>query len=332
MKFIAPIIIVIAGILIVFLARNTLALTISPPIKEFTADPGTEFSDVIKLINDEDNEKIFFATIESFRTKGERGEPEFFQTTDETQLSTWITLEQTSVTLKPGEKKEIKYKVSVPEKASTGGHYAAIFWSSQVPEDTGITGVGVVTKIGSLLLVRVSGEIREEMKLIDFSTPSELYNRLPVKFAIGFENNGNIHLKPRGDIKIEPTILGIGKGEVTVNTEEGNVLPKSIRRFESTWQKGTVLESEGKNLVSRFFTELQNEWNNLAIGNFQANLFVLFGQTQPQIIAKTINFWVIPWRVILVGLIVAIFVISILIKGIKAYNRWIIRKAQQKVS
>jgi hypothetical protein len=325
MKKIILIIIFLAGLLF---AQQVQALTISPPLKEFTADPGTEFGDIIKLINDQGTEKTFFATIEGFRARGEKGEPEFFQTTDETQLATWIALEQTSVTLKPREKKEIKYKISVPEKASTGGHYAAIFWSSQEPEATGITGIGVVTKIGSLLLVGISGEIKEEMKLIDFSTPFKFYNRLPVNFNIGFENTGNVHLKPKGNIKIEPKVLGIGKGEATVNEGGGNVLPESVRRFESTWQKAAIPESKAKNIFSKFFEELQIEWKNFALGYFRANLFVLFGQAEPQIVEKSLNFWVFPWRVILIVLIIAALIIWLLIKGIKAYNHWIVKKYQ----
>lgn len=312
----------------IFFPEGTQALTISPPLKEFVADPGTEFSDIIKLINDEGTEKTFFATVEGFRARGEKGEPEFFQTADETQLASWIKLDQDTVTLKPREKKEIKYTVRVPEKASAGGQYAAVFWSSQIPEATGITGVGVVTKIGSLLLVRVSGEIKEEMKLIDFSTPQKFYNRLPVEFLIAFENTGNVHLKPSGEIKIEPKVLGIGKGEVTVNEAGGNVLPKSIRRFESTWIKIAIPESRAENAFARFFEELQNEWKNFALGYFRANLFTLFGQASPQVVQKSIFFLVFPWRVVLIALIIAVIIIWILIRGIKAYNRWIIKKAQ----
>ena len=323
--------IIIITILFLGIGFSAQALTISPPIKEFTADPGTEFSDVIKLINDEEVEKTFYATIEGFRARGEKGEPEFFKTTDETQLASWVTLAQTSITLKPREKKEIKYTIKVPEKASTGGHYAVIFWSSQEPEATGITGIGVVTKIGSLLLVRISGEIKEQMQLVDFSTPFKFYNRLPVNFAIGFENTGNVHLKPGGNIKIEPKVLGIGKGEATVNENGGNVLPESIRRFESTWIKTAMAESKTRNIFSKFFEELQTEWKNFALGYFRANLFVLFGQTSPQIVEKSLNFWVIPWRVVSVILIAAILVILILIRGIKAYNRWIINKAKLKM-
>jgi hypothetical protein len=307
---------------------STQALTISPPLKEFVADPGTEFGDVIKLINDEGAEKTYFATVEGFRARGEKGEPEFFQTTDETQLATWITLEQTSVTLKPREKKEIKYTVRVPEKASAGGHYAAIFWSSQAPEPTGITGVGVVSKIGSLVLVRVSGEIKEEMDLIEFSTPKKVYNRLPVQFSLAFENRGNVHLKPSGEITILPVIIGMGKGELTVNEGGGNVLPKSIRRFEASWQKSVVPESKAKNIFSRFFEELKNEWKNFALGYFRANLFTLFGQNPPQVVQKSIFFLVFPWRVILMAVILAAIIIWLLIKGVKAYNRWIIKKYQ----
>lgn len=321
----------IGGVLVFYPINKVGALTISPPLREFTADPGTEFSDVIKLINEDEIERTFYATIEGFRARGERGEPEFFQTGEETQLATWITLEETTVTLKPREKREIKYTISVPEKASAGGHYAAIFWSSTPPQIEGKVGVGVVTKVGSLLLVRVSGEIKEEMRLIDFSTSKKFYNRLPVQFLAAFENTGNVHLKPMGEIEIKPKFFGVGKGKVSVNEVGGNVLPKSIRRFEASWQKTASPPSRATNAVSKFFEELKNEWKNFALGSFNASLFVLFGTTPPQTVERTLTFYVFPWRVILVGLIVGIISILILARLIRAYNKWIIERAKLKM-
>ena len=312
-----------------FVVQPISALTISPPIKEFTIERGTEISDVIKLINEEDSEKTFYTSVEGFKTKNEGGEPMFFATTDKAQLATWITVDSKSVTLKPKEEKEIKYTIKVPENASTGGQYAAIFWSSQPPETSSEVGIGVVAKIGALILVTIPGEIKEEMQVIDFSTPFKFFSRLPVKFTIDFENSGNIHLKPKGIIKITPKFLGIGKGELKINDIEGNILPQSVRKFELTWIKKFVQEKKTKNLFSGFVEELKNEWNNFAIGYFEANLFVVFGQTEPKYIEKTYNFWVIPWMIVLLVLLLAIIILFILRIGIKKYNQWIIKKYQK---
>ena len=90
-------------------------------------------------------------------------------------------------------------------------------------------------------------------------------------------------------------------------------------------------EGKAKNIIAKFFAEFRNEWQNFALGAFEADIFVLFGQTQPQILQETISFWIFPWRVILAVFILTALVIFILIKGIKAYNRWIIKKAQSKL-
>ncbi len=309
------ILITIFSIGLIFIAENTSALTISPPVKELVATKGTEISDVVKLINEEDVEKILSTSIEGFRAKGERGEPEFFQTNDKSQLATWITLDQTSVTLKPGEEKEIKYTIKVPENAPVGGQYAAIFWISKSAGNN--TGVGLVARTGALVLVTVSGEIKEEMHIVDFSTSSKFYDRLPVKFSYTFENTGSVHLKPKGNIKINPKIFGIGRGEIKINDIEGNILPESIRRFDTTWAKDILTE---RNTKKGFFEEAKEEWNNFAIGYFKADLLAVFGQNDPKYIEKTYTFWVIPWRIILVGLILSAIIILIFITGIKIYR------------
>lgn len=325
-QFLIIIILVIA----LFWASKGFALTISPPLQEYRADPGQELSGVIKLINDEDVVRVYYASVERFKAKGEKGEAEYTgPTADETQLASWIKLEQTSVILQPRERKEIRYKISVPEKASAGGNYAAIFWSSQAPEIKGAAGIGVVGKIGSLFLVRISGEIVEDGKVAEFKTDKNFYNRKPINFSLKFENLGNVHLKPAGEITLKPKFLGIGRGRVPINPQQGNVLPRSKREFEASWQPGTPLESGARNFLSRFIQEFQNEWRGFALGKFKGELFLLFGESNPQIFQTTTSFWVFPWRVMLIVIILAVVAISGLIKLIKAYNRWVVRKAME---
>lgn len=50
----------------------------------------------------------------------------------------------------------------MPENADPGGHYAAIFLSSLPPTKEGEKTIGVASKIGALVLLRVEGDIREE--------------------------------------------------------------------------------------------------------------------------------------------------------------------------
>ena len=55
-----------------------------------------------------------------------------------------------------------------------------------------------------------------------------------------FENKGNVHVKPVGQIEIRD-IFGNKVETLAVNEEKGNVLPLSIRRFQATLDRSWML-------------------------------------------------------------------------------------------
>ena len=224
-----------------------------------------------------------------------------------------LTLKRCCLSIFSGSRKDIKFRINVPKDAEPGGHYAAIFATTQPPEED----VGLGENTGVLLLVTVPGDIRENAELLEFSLASgkKVYNRPPVEFLVRIKNEGNVHFKPLGEI----TINGWAgeKTAVPANPKRGNVLPKSIRAFHPLWE-GAV-EKGG------FMQELKNEWKYFGFGRYNAHLDMVWGSGDERFVGN-VKFWVIPWRLIIVGLIVLI-IILLLIRG---YNKAIVKKAQKK--
>lgn len=326
-KFFLIAILVLGGM---FLATAVFALTISPPVIEMGADPGQSLRSQIEIFNETDREAAFYTSTSNFTAKpNEKGEPEFFTAGGiEKGLADWIEIEEGPIWVAPKEWKVVPFSLRVPEYADPGGHYAAIFLGTERPEIApGQTGVGIVGKVGTLVLLRVSGDIFEEGRLAEFSLKDgkKFYEHLPVDFLVRFENLGNIHLKPQGEIYIK-NIFGKASGIVDVNKVfvGGNVLPKTIRRFESSWIKKPFEEPP-----QGFFAKLKTEYQNFALGRYRANLVLGYG-TQGKLARGTLIFWVFPWHLILVVLISTGILIFLLIRGIKTYNRWIIKRAIQR--
>ena len=327
----------------IFSASSVLAMTISPPVQEFAADPGTVEKGVVKLYNDENNTRILYADIRPFTARGEKGEPGFSDAKiEDYMLASWIHLEKTQITLEPGQRIEVPYIISVPWGAEAGGHYAAIFWSTQAPNVKG-TGVAIASKIGSLILLRVQGEVIEQGRLLEFSLKEKkkFYAHLPIDFIVRFENTGNVHLKPFGMIEISDMFYpvrnlfsdGVGKknGGVLVNTAIspegaempiGNVLPQSKRMFEIGWVKNKAIESP-----QTFLEKVRYEKENFALGKYEGVLNLEYG-SQQQEIQRKIVFWIFPWHLILVCLSGFVFLILFIVFGIKRYNRWIVKRAK----
>ncbi|MBI5071520.1 hypothetical protein HZB93_01310 [Candidatus Falkowbacteria bacterium] len=297
------------------------ALTVSPPVIEFDVRPGDSIVDVIKLYNETEEEKTLTGTVQSFKALNETGAPSFLSVLESTDLATWLKLDETTITLAPDERKDVLFNINIPEDAEPGGHFAGILWSEGGTPETGGTGVGITVKTGTLILVRVAGEINETGRVASFTADRQSYNYLPVNFAVRFENFGNVHVKPTGVVEIK-NLIGRKVVSLPVNGDLSNVLPDSIRKFDLVWQKTEVPAGA---------SEWQKERENFAWGKYTATLILNYG-VDGQTTTASLVFWVFPWRVTLFYLAIALLVILLVIFGIKGYNKWLIKKYSQQSS
>lgn len=314
MKVFKAFVAIILGVLFVLPSAGN-ALTVIPPILEnIEAEPGKIYSSSYELYNETEVAQTYYLIAHNFIAMGEEGQSDIMTEKDQQiGLSSWIKFGETQLLLLGGERKRVSFTIEVPVDAEPGGHYAAIFATTQPP--SGEVSLGENT--GVLLLVKVPGDIRENAELVEYSLASgkKVYNRPPVEFLIRIRNDGNVHFKPLGDISING--WGGEKAIVNANPLLGNILPKSIRALHPVW-KGPA-EKGG------FMEELKNEWNNFAFGRYNAHLEMEWGTNKEKMI-DNVKFWVIPWRVLLVGLLVLI-IILLLIRG---YNKSIVKRAQKK--
>ncbi|MCX6798445.1 MAG: hypothetical protein NTX66_04530, partial [Candidatus Falkowbacteria bacterium] len=147
---------------------------------------------------------------------------------------------------------------------------------------------------------------------------------LPVEIAFRFLNNGNIHLKPKGDIIIR-NLLGGKVAAVPANDKEARVLPKQIRQFFATWQKQEPeLTAGALGWWQKFWAEFQAEQTNFAFGRYTAQLNLIYGQDKTASTAR-LAFWVIPWALLMVYLILLVILLIIVGRLFRMYNRWVIQ-------
>jgi len=340
MKKISSIILAIIGSWIFgFFPLIVFALTISPPVMELNANPGERTSGEIKIFNETDRDTAFYISTAGFTAKpGEGGEPAFFEGTDEEGLASWIEIEKGPIIVKPKEWQTISFLINVPKLAGAGGHYAAIFLGTEPGEiKPGEATIGIKGRVGTLVLLRVPGEIVEQGKLVEFGLADgkRVFERLPIDFSVRVENLGTVHIKPAGTIEIR-NIFGRKTAEVKVNIAKmpdgkerpvGNILPKSIRKFESSWQP-----SEAENQPETFWQKVKFEKENFILGRYQAKLNLDYGVESDKKLTAVLAFWVFPWHLILVSFIVLALVLTLLVFSIRRYNRWIIKKARNNNS
>lgn len=293
------------------------ALTISPARLELTADPGTVVSSEFTIVNEQDVDQVYYTSVENFEAQGESGTPNF--TTVKEGFSSWVQVVE-KVEIKKGEKVKIPFTVTVPQGADAGGHFAAIFLST-IPPSTGAGEVSVGAKVGMLMLLKVSGDIKEDGGVVSFTVKngSRFVTSLPVDFVYRFNNNGNDRVKPTGTTTIK-NMIGSTVESLNANTNDGNVLPGSIRRFEMTWGKEAPIPASAS-----FMDHVSYQMRNFALGVYSANLNLTFGTKTAE---KSMYLFVLPWHLLVVILLVVAVILLGLSFVLKRYNNFIIAQAR----
>lgn len=287
-------------------------LEITPPRLNVSADPGDVIETELRIRNVTEQTLVTKAQYNDFVAGSEEdGNPKILLDEDAQaepspfSIKDWIaTIPE--VTLKPTQQEVIKVTLTVPDDASPGGHYGVIRFTGTPPE-VDSSAVSLSASIGALVLVTVSGDIQESTSVAEIYTSQNnerrsLFEYGPVTINTRVQNDGNVHNQPSGNIVVS-NMFGQTVDTLKFNENGGNVLPKSIRRFENTLQK------------------------RLMLGRYKIQADIVYG-VENQIISSSATFWVIPYKLIAIGLaIIAAFVISI-----RRYNRYIISRAKSSKS
>ena len=285
-------------------------IQVSSPIYNFGINPGESAQEIIKIRNVSDSTKTFYPEVADFKAAGETGTPSFIKSDEAASytysLASWITISKEPITLKANESAALNFTINVPKDAEPGGRYAGILFGTTPPTATG-TGVAISNKVGSLVLVRVSGKANEIATLKEFSTNKNFFEKPPVDFLVRVQNSGNVHLVPKGNIEIK-NMFGRSVASLPLNAKNGNVLPDSVRRFDKT--------SDGLSWSPGGFT----------FGRYKAQLLLTYGSSAKNLSGE-VTFWIVPWKQLLVIGLATLIVLLLLILGVKRYNRYIVAKA-----
>ncbi len=266
---------------------DKLGLTVSPVVDEFTAKPASTVSRQVKITNPVRQTITLYPVVLNFYTNNDQGQPTFYtlqERSSQYSLSDWVSFPQKSVTIAPGQSEQFPYTIAVPADGEPGGHYGAVLFSTEPPTVTqNQSQVSVVGLIGTLVLVSVPGDVVQKTVISTFDAPSFLVQP-PVRLALTFNNLGNIHTKPTGEIRIK-NMFGSLVTSLKVNEGLSNVLPQSQRKFNLAWKFG---------------------WQR--IGYYTATAIIAYGNPE-QALTATRSFIIIPiWFFVLIGLLIALII------------------------
>jgi len=268
---------------------------VEPGKTEVFLNPGESIVKNIIVTNRIDRKVKFKLSTEDFVGTDDPTQPLVLLGDDNSpfSLKDFIVPEITEFELEFGERIVIPVNISVPANAEPSGYYGALIVSNDPSVQKGASSneiegkTRIVSRIGSLFLLKINGKGKEEGSIEDFKIigPSKMfYEKRPEGFEIAFKNSGNVHLVPYGTISIRNLF---GTTVKTLPVDAYFVLPDSIRYREVKWDEG------------------------FSIGRYTANLSLNKGYATEYENDK-LAFWVLPWKILLIIFIGILLIVAIL--------------------
>lgn len=280
-------------------------LEIAPPLLNLTANPGDALHTEIRLRNVTTKTLAAHAQYNDFVAGGEEGQPKLLLNNNEQSpysIKDWLNSID-ALTLAPQEQRTVNLTINVPQNASPGGHYGVIRFTGAAPEADN-TSVSLSASVGTLILIRVSGNVKESAQIAQIYTSQNnkhrsLFEYGPISISTRVQNTGNVHIQPSGTVTVN-NMFGRRVANFQLNQTKGNILPQSIRRFDATLN------------------------NKLLFGRYKVMADIVYGKDNT-ITSRTAYFWVIPYKLI----IIILAILAAIIFLIRRYNRLIVKRANR---
>lgn len=267
---------------------------VSPVRNEFTIEKGQSETFTVTVENPTDANVIAEAIVNDFvASDSENGEPRLIL--DENAPAPRNSFKSLvgdlpDLQLGPRQKKDLPVTITIPENANAGGYYGAVRFLPRTGEGDG--NVALTASVGTIVLVRVPGDLTEKLNLEELSAGANgktksFFTGGDVSVIARLKNVGDIHVQPFGKVQVK-NMFGKVVKEYELNATEprANVLPDSIRKFEDSIEKPKPF------------------W----FGRYTITANLGFSQGSGDLVTAKASFWYLPvwFLVLLLVLIVAI--------------------------
>jgi hypothetical protein len=289
--------------------RPPLSLVTSPLPLNVITKPGKAVTADIRVKNNGTQPETLRVELLKFGASGDTGRPQLQDRDPKDQYFNWVSFSENLFTAEPNVWKTIKMTVNPPKEAAFGYYYAVLFTRANPDKPSG--GASAVEGgVASLVLLNVDAPgARREAKVAELVATQKVYEFLPAKFTVKLRNAGNVHVSPTGTMFIKRGSSQVGT--LNFNEERGNILPGTNRVFNMAWADGfpayqeTSADGKTKGALKWDFSKVQK----LRFGRYTAHLVAVYDDGQRDVpIEAEVAFWVIPWRILGVILLILLII------------------------
>jgi hypothetical protein len=232
---------------------------------EITANPGDRLTATIYFWNGTDEEMPVHMESEDIRAQDEVGHVAGDAEDAVNSLKSWVKPKYPDVVVFPKQEIALDFTIDVPVNADPGSHWGGLLVRT-APVPAG-GGAAIQARVGTIVLLNVSGEAKEKLTLESVSAPGFL-EAPPIALEARFKNEGTVHEAPQGMIEVR-NIFGwlVATGTLPVR----NVLPGAVRKIDASVGEGFWL------------------------GRYTVLLHATYGDNGQELVSKQ-YVWVVPWR------------------------------------
>ena len=308
--------------LVIFASFKTLAqsptnydVTVSPVFFDLSANPSSSVSDKIRIRNNTSSPLPI--RIEVKRLTGDVNGDLTLKTDNSDNSMSWIKFQALNFVAKPLEWTDVPFTIDIPKEAAYGYYYAITF-VNDTNSPLGKTGAAITgaAAVPVLLNVRKEGA-KFEGKFVSLKVDQDWYEYPPVKILSTFENTGNVHIRPHGNIFIKDS-FGRQVAVLDLNSTQGAILPDTRKTFNNIWndsfitrepkiENGQVALDKNGNPK----TELKIRFDkilDLRIGRYTATALAVISTANKDIpFQSEVSFFVMPWKVVIGVILFVIF-------------------------
>jgi hypothetical protein len=242
-------------------------------------------------------------------------------------IAQWVSFSNPTFAIKPGDWFTQKVRINLPKESGFSYSFALLISRKNNPAPTkgGRLLKGSVA-VFTLVNVDRPGATRK-LEVPKFESSRGFYEYLPTTLKVQFKNAGNTIVQPYGNIFIQR-----GSGDKTpistlpVNEKRGYILPGSVRTLDASWNAGfpaykITTDANGKE--SRTLSFNWDHASQFRIGRYTAKLVAVYNDGARDVpIEAQVTFWVIPWK--------AILLIIVVLVGLWFFARWRNKRRTEK--
>jgi len=221
------------------------AIIITPTFQEITLNPDdatqTTQIEVFNQSSEKQTFEVFAVSVDQIDDKGNFTLSDKPLSDSDSPDSAFITFSNPELEILPNQVTSIPFTIINSQNLSPGGNYAVVIVRAK-PEQTDVQpNQSVLPAVSSFVLIRKMGGEQYNLSLLEISTDHQLWWQLPKTLTMVFENQGNIHTIPRGQIKIADVFDNVVV-EGTINESSQFVFPRTqkelsvqLRQIRPSW-------------------------------------------------------------------------------------------------